>query len=197
MSNTGIDKTAPNFRSYASTIQGQGADCFFFAGVTANGAVQITKDVHSAIPTAKIFGADGVCSASWTSAAKGGVPASIDPLMQCTVATQNLTAYPGGQQFLAAYKAAYGISDPDPYAIYGYAVMQLALQTIAHLGAQGNSKPAVLHALFATSSTQSVLGTYGFNANGDTTLKSYGLYKVGANGAPVFYKSVTPTKTVS
>src|ERR1035441_5404201 len=28
-SNTGIDPTAPNFRSYASTIQGQGADCFF------------------------------------------------------------------------------------------------------------------------------------------------------------------------
>ena len=33
VSNTGIDPTAPNFRSYASTIQGQGADCFFFAGI--------------------------------------------------------------------------------------------------------------------------------------------------------------------
>src|SRR5215472_11943291 len=30
-SNTGIDPTAPNFRSYAATISGQGADCFFFA----------------------------------------------------------------------------------------------------------------------------------------------------------------------
>src|ERR1700755_3171012 len=60
-SNTGIDPTSPNFRSYASTIKGQAADCFFFAGIVSNGAVQITKDVHSALPKAKIFGGDGVC----------------------------------------------------------------------------------------------------------------------------------------
>ena len=196
-SNTGIDPKAANYRSYASTIAGQGADCFFFAGITADGAVQITKDVHSAIPTAKVFGGDGVCSDSYTNAAKGGVPASIDPLIQCTVATLNLTAYPGGKAFLAAYQAKYGVSNPDPYAIYGYEVMKLGLDTIKSLGAQGNSKTAVLNALFAIKARQSVLGTYGFNANGDTTLKSYGLYKVGSNGEPVFYQTVTPTKTLS
>src|SRR5207302_2344886 len=130
--------------------------------------VQIVKDVHSAIPTAKIFGPDGVCTAAWTNAAKGGVPASIDPLMQCTVATLDLTAYPGGRSFLAAYKAKYGVSNPDPYAIYGYEVMKLGLDTIASLGAQGNSKSAVLKALFSTTARSSVLGTYGFDKNGDT-----------------------------
>jgi branched-chain amino acid transport system substrate-binding protein len=196
VSNTGIDPTTPNFRSYASTIQGQGADCFYFAGITANGGVQIVKDVNSALPKAKIFGGDGVCSDTWTSAAKGGVPASIDPLMQCTVATLNLTAYPGGKDFLAAYQAKYGTANPDPYAIYGYEVMKLGLDTIAKLGAQGNSKSDVLKALFATTQRNSVLGTYGFDKNGDTTLKSYGLYKVGPNGEPVFFKTITPTKTV-
>ena len=195
-SNTGIDPTAPNFRSYASTVQGQGANCFYFAGIVSNGAVQITKDVHSAIPAAKIFGGDGVCTGSYTAASQGGVPAAIDPLIQCTVATQNLSAYPGGRDFVAAYQAKYGVSSPDPYAIYGYAVMQLALNTIKTLGAQGNSKSAVLAALFADKSVQSVLGTFGFNANGDTTLKSYGLYKVGSNGNPVFFQTITPTKTV-
>jgi branched-chain amino acid transport system substrate-binding protein len=196
VSNTGIDPTSPNFRSYASTIQGQGADCFFFAGITANGAVQIVKDVNSALPKAKIFGGDGVCSDTWTSAAKGGVPAAIDPLIQCTVATLDLAAYPGGKDFLAAYKAKYGTANPDPYAIYGYEVMKLGLDTIAKLGAQGNSKADVLKALFATTQRNSVLGTYGFDKNGDTTLKSYGLYKVGPNGEPVFFKTITPTKTV-
>src|SRR5215470_4388860 len=195
-SNTGIDPTAPNFRSYASTVSGQGADCFFFAGIVSNGAVQLTKDVHSAVPTAKIFGGDGVCTDSYTNAAKGGVPAAIYPLLQCTVATQDLAAYPGGRDFLSAYQAKYGGASPDPYAIYGYAVMQLALSTIKNLGAQGNSKTAVLAALFADKSVQSVLGTYGFDANGDTTLKSYGLYKVGSSGEPVFYQTITPTKTV-
>ena len=195
-SNTGIDPTAPNFRSYASTISGQGADCFFFAGIVSNGAVQITKDVHSAIPTAKVFGGDGVCTDSYTSAAKGGVPASLYPLTECTVATQDLAAYPGGKAFLAAYKAKYGISNPDPYAIYGYEAMKLGLDTIKKLGAQGNNKSAVLKALFSITARQSVLGTYGFNKDGDTTLKSYGLYKVGSNGEPVFSKTLTPTQTV-
>jgi branched-chain amino acid transport system substrate-binding protein len=197
VSNTGIDPTSPNFRSYASTIQGQGADCFMFAGIVSNGAVQITKDVHSAIPTAKVFGADGVCTSSYTAASKGGVPAAIDPLLECTVATLNLTAYPGGEQFLNAYKAKYGGASPDPYAIYGYEAMKLGLDTIKSLGAQGNSKSAVLAALFATKARASVLGTYGFDANGDTTLKSYGLYKVDSSGDPVFSATLTPTKTVS
>ena len=117
--------------------------------------------------------------------------------MQCTVATLDLAAYPGGETFLAAYKAKYGTSSPDPYAIYGYEVMKLGLDTIKGLGSQGNSKSAVRKALFATTARQSVLGTYGFNKNGDTTLKSYGLYKVGSNGQTVFYKTLTPTKTVS
>jgi branched-chain amino acid transport system substrate-binding protein len=196
LGNTGIDPTAPNFRSYASTVAGQGADCFFFAGIVSNGAVQLTKDVHSAIPTAKIFGGDGVCTDSYTNATKGGVPAAIYPLLQCTVATEDLAALPGGRQFLAAYQAKYGVANPDPYAIYGYEAMKLALDTIASLGAQGNSKSAVLHALFAITARQSVLGTYGFNQYGDTTLKSYGVYKVGSNGELVFLKAVTPTQTV-
>ena len=197
VSNTGIDPTSPNFRSYASTIQGQGADCFFFAGIVSNGAVQITKDVHSAIPTAKVFGGDGVCTDSYTNASKGGVPAAIYPLTECTVATRDLAAYPGGKTFLAAYKAKYGVSDPDPYAIYGYETMKLALDTIKGLGAQGDSKSAVLNALFSMKADPSVLGTFGFNSSGDTTLKSYGLYKVGSNGELLFDQTITPTKTVS
>src|SRR5690348_17402053 len=87
VSNTGIDPTAANFRSYASTISTQGANCFFFAGIVSNGAVQITKDVNAALPDAKIFGADGVCTDSYTNATKGGVPAALYPLLECTVAT--------------------------------------------------------------------------------------------------------------
>jgi branched-chain amino acid transport system substrate-binding protein len=196
-SNTGIDPTAPNFRSYASTIQGQGADCFFFSGIVSNGAVQITKDVHAALPKAKIFGPDGVCTSSYTSQKAGGVPASINPLMECTVATQDLAAYPGGKDFLKAYKAKYGSANPDPYAIYGYEVMKLGLETVAKLGPKGNDKSAVLAALFATTNRSSVLGTYGFDKNGDTTLKSYGLWKAGPTGELVFDKTLTPNKTVA
>jgi branched-chain amino acid transport system substrate-binding protein len=195
VSNTGIDPKAPNYRSYAATIKSQGADCFEFAGIVANGGVQITKDVHAALPTAKILGPDGMCTSSWTNAKDGGVPASIDPFILCTVATLDLSAYPGGKQFLAAYKAKYGVGNPDPYAIYGFEAMKLGLDTIAGLGANGDNKADVLKALFATKSRSSVLGTYGFDSNGDTTLKSYGLYNV-KDGDPSFLKTITPTKVL-
>ena len=159
--------------------------------------MQISKDVHAAIPAAKIFGPDGDCTGGYTNPKQGGVPAAIDPLIQCTVATLDLKAYPGGKSFLAAYKAKYGDASPDPYAIYGYEAMKLGLDTIKSLGAKGNDKAAILQALFAIKSRSSVLGTYGFDKNGDTTLKSYGLYKVGSDGEPVFLKTITPTKTVS
>ncbi len=193
-SNTGIDPKAPNFRSYASTVKSQGADCFYFAGIVSNGAVQLAKDINSALPNAKIFGGDGVCTSTYTNAKDGGVPASIAPLVQCTVATQDLHAYPGGEKFLKAYKAKYGVANPDPYAIYGYEDMKLGLDTIGSLGAQGSDKAAVLKALFAIKDRKSVLGTYGFDKDGDTTLKSYGLYKVGSSGDPVFVKTLTPPK---
>src|SRR5580700_804098 len=94
VSNTGIDPTASNFRTYAQTIKSEGADCFFFSGIVSNGGVQIVKDVNAALPTAKIFGPDGMCTTAWTQASQGGVPASIDPLLECSVATQNLASYP-------------------------------------------------------------------------------------------------------
>ena len=189
-SNTGIDPKAPNYRTYAQTIKSQGADCFVFSGIVANGGVQMTKDVAQALPNAKIYGPDGMCTSTWTNPAMGGVPLSIDKHIQCTVATQNLTSYPGGKTFLAAYKAKYGSGNPDPYAIYGYEAMKLGLDTIAGLGAKGNDKASVLAALFAIKARASVLGTYGFDANGDTTLKSYGLYKVGPDGNPLFERTV-------
>jgi branched-chain amino acid transport system substrate-binding protein len=190
VSNEGIDKAQPNFRSYAQSIKGQGADCFLFAGVTANGAVQINKDVAAAIPNVKLYGPDGTCESGFTNPADKGIPASIAPQYQCTVATLNLASYPGGKDFLAAFKKEYGNAHPDPYAIYGYEAMDLALDTIDQLGDKGNDKDAMIQALFATKDRQSVLGTYGFDQNGDTTITDYGVYKVGPDGNPEFEKAV-------
>jgi branched-chain amino acid transport system substrate-binding protein len=188
-SNTALDPTSPNFRSFASTVKGQGADCVY-TGFNPTGEVELIKDITAAVPNAKIYGGDGVCSAAITNPAKGGIPAKIGPQFHCTVATLDLTAYPGGKQFLAAYKAKYGVGNPDPYAIYGYEAMKLGLDTIKSLGSKGNDKAALLTALFAIKQRNSVLGTYGFDTNGDTTLKKYGVYKVGSDGNPTFAKAV-------
>jgi branched-chain amino acid transport system substrate-binding protein len=184
-----LDPTSPNFRAYGSSIKAQGVNCVYTA-FNPTGEVELIKDIEASVPKAKIYGGDGVCSSAIMNPAKGGIPASLGPLFHCTVATLDLPAYPGGRTFLAAYKAKYGVSNPDPYAIYGYEAMKLGLNTIASLGAHGNSKSAVLKALFAITARNSVLGIYGFDKNGDTTLKRYGLYVVGPDGNPKFLKAV-------
>jgi branched-chain amino acid transport system substrate-binding protein len=194
-SNTGIQPDAANFRAYAAKVKGEGADCFVFSGVTANGAAQIYKDVAAAIPGVKLYGPDGVCESGLTNPSKGGLPKSLASQFHCTVATLDLKSYPGGEEFLKAYTAAYKDSAPDPYAIYGYEAMKLVIDTIAKLGPDKDSRADVLAALLATKDRQSALGTYSFDQNGDTTLTDYGLYGVGSDGNPTFQKTLKAAPT--
>ena len=196
VSDTGLDPSASSFSSYAATLKRLHVDCFLLAGVASKGGVVLTKDVHAALPKARIFAPQDMCTSAWTNPREGGVPAAIDRLIECTEVTQGLTAYPGGKAFLAAYRARYPGSNPSPYAILGYEAMRLGLSTIAGLGNNGDSKSAVLSALFATTNRHSVLGTYSFKKDGDTTLKAIGLYRVGASGNPTFLRTITPARVL-
>ena len=187
-----INPNAKSFRPYATRLKSSHADCFLLAGVVSKTDVEVTKDVHAVLPTAKIFGPQDMCSPAWTNPKDGGVPVAVDPLIECTQVTESLTAYPGAKAFLAAYRARYPGSSPSPYAILGYEAMRLGLSTIAGLGDNGDSKSAVLSALFATARRYSVLGTYSFDKYGDTTLRSIGVYKVGPTGNPTYFKTLTP-----
>ena len=186
----------PSLHRMIASIKAELPDCLLLAGIASPATVRMTDAFHIARPTARIFGPGGMCTRAWTNPRDGGVPAAIDPLIECTAVTLTLSAYPGGDAFLAAYKARYGISDPSPYAILGYEAMSLGLSTIADVGEKGDSKSAVLSALFATTDRHSVLGTYGFDHNGDTTLRSFGLYRVGRSGNPTFVRTITPPHAV-
>jgi branched-chain amino acid transport system substrate-binding protein len=191
-SHSALDLTSGNLHAYVAGLKSQRADCFFLAASASPPAVALTEAVNGALPKAKLFGPDQMCSSAWTNPKLGGVSASVDPKIECTMPVLSISSYPGGHRFLLAYKAKYGNANPDPYAIYGYEAMRLGLDTIAKLGPKGNDKLAVLKALFAVRRRNSVLGTYGFDRTGDTTLRSFGLYRVGPNGEPQFVKTLTP-----
>ena len=63
--NTGFDPTAPNYRAYASSLKAQGVNCVY-TGFNPPGEVELVKDINGALPTAKVFGGDGVCSGGET-----------------------------------------------------------------------------------------------------------------------------------
>ena len=86
---TALDPTSPNFRAYATSIKGQGVNCVYTA-FNPTGEVELIKDINGAIPTAKIFGGDGVCITSVTNPSQGGIPKSLAPLYFCTEPAQDL-----------------------------------------------------------------------------------------------------------
>jgi branched-chain amino acid transport system substrate-binding protein len=195
LGNVGWDPKAANYRSVASSIKSKGTDCVFISGIVNNNAVQLTKDLAAAMPTAKILGPDGICTATYTDPKQGGIPAALASRVQCTVATLDPAKYPPqGKQFFAQYKKAYPGTEPDPYAIYGYESMSLLLDAVKRAGDNGNNRQDVINALFDTKNRQSVLGTYSIDKDGDTSITDYGLYKI-VKGQPVFDKVIKATPT--
>jgi branched-chain amino acid transport system substrate-binding protein len=179
LGNEGIDPKAPNFRSQAAAMRSEGAECFVFSGITANGAVQLYKDVAAALPEAQLYGPDGVAESGFSDPAEGGIPADVASRVKVTVATLAPDEYPPeGQKFFEDFEAEYGEPNPDPYAIYGYEAMRLVLDTCEQLGQECTDRQAMIDALFNVKGRESVLGTYDIDENGDTTLTDYGVYTI-------------------
>jgi len=188
--NEGIDPKAPNFRSQASAIKSDGADCFIFSGVTPNGAVQLYKDIAAALPDAKLYGPDGVSNPEFYDPKEGGVPPDIASRVKISVATLDPAEYPPeGQKFFRDFKKEYGVENPDVYSIYGYEAMSLVLDTCEQLGAECSDKQAMIDALHQVKNRKSVLGTYDIDENGDTTITDYGIYTI-KGGELVFDQTI-------
>ena len=183
--NEGIDTKAANFRSLAQKMKSSGADCMFFGGITQNKGVQLFTDIHAANPTAKLFGPDGVAESPFTTK----LSPSVQKVTYVTNPTLDPKLYPPSAQALFdKYKQKYGI-DPEPYAIYGYEAMKVALLAIQNAGDKGNDRQAVIDAFFKIKDRDSVLGKYSIDPNGDTTLSDYGADKV-VGGKLVFDKVI-------
>ncbi len=186
----GTDRDSPNYRSLARSLKG---DCFFWGGVTGENGVQVFKDAAAASPKSKLYGPDGVAEQAFTDPKKGGIPASIGSRMKITVATLGVKDLPKAAPILAKFKSKYNVQTVDPYGIYGYETMALALDVLKRAGAQANDRAAVLKALFDTKNRSSILGTYSIDSNGDTTLTDYGLYTI-KNGLPTYQKKIVAQK---
>ena len=177
--NSGIDPRSPNYRSIAARLETEGAECFAFAGTTPNNAVALFKDVHAALPDARLYGGDGVSDSPFVDPSEGGIPPEVARKTKITVATLPPEEYPpAGRRFFEDYEKAYDDATPEPYAVYGYEAARLVIDAIRRAGERGDERAAVVEQLFKTRGRESVLGTYDIDENGDTTLTTYGAYRI-------------------
>jgi branched-chain amino acid transport system substrate-binding protein len=176
VANDAYDPKAANYRSLVSKIK---TPCALQTGEIEQNGVQLMKDVAAANPGVKLYGADGICLNA-SADPKKGIPETLASQFKCTIATLDPKSFgPEGKKFFADFKAKYHQPHPDPYAIYGYEAMSLLLDSVKKTAASGSlTRQKVVDAIFQTKNRNSVLGTYSIDANGDTTLTDYGLYKI-------------------
>jgi branched-chain amino acid transport system substrate-binding protein len=186
----GIDPKAADYKALMTKISTSNAggppDAIFVGMVVDNNAAQLLKDKVAIMgdnTKVKYMGPDGVQTQAFIDGAgkdvAEGAYASVAGL-----APENWTA--AGQKFLKDYEAKYG-KLTEPYAIFGYEDMNVvvaAIESVCAAGGDPTNREAVRAAVFATKDFNGVLGTWSFDANGDTTLTDMTIYQV-KNGAYV------------
>jgi branched-chain amino acid transport system substrate-binding protein len=171
-----IDRRQGNYRALTGRVRRSGARCVAYSGITASGAVRLFRDLGAGLPGAKLFGSDGIAESAFTDPRRGGITSRLARRVFITVPTLVARAYSAlGRQVLGEYTARYGEPNPDPYALYGYEAMRLIVDAV---DAVGPDRRAVIRWVFAVRERTSVLGDYGFDRHGDTTSRTYGVFRV-------------------
>jgi branched-chain amino acid transport system substrate-binding protein len=156
--------TQRSYRPLAHSLRRKRVDCLVFTGITPNGAVPLFRDVGRALPKAKLFGIEGIAESSFARR----IPRSVARRTHVTVTTPATSAFPAaGQELINRYH--------DPYAAYGYEAMRLFIDAFT---AAGPKHPAIVDFLHGVKNRAGVIGTYGFDAHGDTTMRTVGLYAI-------------------
>ena len=172
----GIPGTTTDFTSYVTTVKGLAPQYVFYGGVTTSGIGLFRKQMaQQGIANIPLGGGDGIVDGS------AATPSSFlqiagdtgDPNTYGT--TAGPTTIPNAAQFAADYKAMFN-TDPGAYSAAAYACTQVFLQALAKAGTGVTDLAKLREAVRAYVATpantyDTALGTFSFDANGDTTQK--------------------------
>ena len=161
------DPKASSYEALMKKIQGTGAESVFLGGLIDENGAQVIKDKVAVLGPndgdVKLYAPDGF-TAQQTIDESG--PASAG--MYMSVAGVPIDAFTGtAKDFIDQLLAGPLVGKPiDPYAIYGAQSAQIVLDAIA---ASDGSRSDVIAKMFESEVVDGLLGTFGFNENGDPT----------------------------
>ena len=163
----GIDGKTGNYKSLINKLRTQQPDLVYFGGTTETGAGQLAKDMAAGGLSAKLMGPDAFFNSALLTSAGPGVLENRVFVTFGGVPPERQTGK--GKAFVDGYRTRYKV-EPEGYAIYAYEAAKVAIAAITKAGKK--DRAAVLAALTATKDFDGALGTWSFDANGDTTLKT-------------------------
>jgi ABC-type branched-subunit amino acid transport system substrate-binding protein len=143
------------------------ADAYFYGGNTPALAAKALDQAASA-GSAKLFAPSALYDDSFV----GGLSAAAQRNLYVSspgFAPSDLT--PSGQQFVTAFRNAYGHA-PVPVAIFGYEAVSALMAVLKEAGTAAGSRATVVKDFQGLHNRQSVLGTYSISS-GDTSIDPF------------------------
>jgi branched-chain amino acid transport system substrate-binding protein len=161
----GIDGKAADYRALAAKIVSANPDLVYYGGITQNNAGQLWKDIRSEGFKGMMMGPDGIYEQAFLTAA--GDAAECSYFTFGGLPPEKLTGK--AADWYKNYKTKFS-TEPEVYAVYGYEAANVAMAAINKVCAKDRAK--ILDAVMGTKDFQGILGTWSFDANGDTSLTS-------------------------
>jgi branched-chain amino acid transport system substrate-binding protein len=144
------------------------ADAVFYGGNNAAAAAKALDQAATASSAAKLFAPSSLYDDSFVARLSA---AAQKNLYVSAPGFDSTTLSPAGQQFVAAFKAAYHHA-PVPQAIFGYEAMSAVLAVLRQAGAGAGSRATVVNDFLTLHNRQSALGAYSISS-GDTSLAPF------------------------
>jgi len=145
-----------------------GADGIFYGSNSEASAAKFFDAAAAANPTAKLFGPSAIADPSFPAELSSGV--SNLYISSPGFLKQDLS--PTGSSFVSSFTSKYGHT-PVPQAIFGYEAMSAVLAVLHDAGAAANNRSTVVHDFLSLKRTESALGPYSMNDNGDTSIAPF------------------------
>jgi branched-chain amino acid transport system substrate-binding protein len=184
---TFLYKSGPTFAPLAHSVAARHPDGVFVAGLIDEGGNTLIQQLRNALgANAHILLPDGFTP--FPVLLKTG-PAAEGATI--TVAVPALTRLPvAGRRFVQRFSRAIG-TQPEPYAVSAAAAAETMLAAIAR---SDGTRTSVRRALFSQQIKNGILGSFRFDANGDTTRGIVSVYEV-RGGRVSLLTTVTPLRT--
>jgi branched-chain amino acid transport system substrate-binding protein len=169
LSHDGIPKGTQDIHAILTKVTSENPDLLFFGGVTTTGGGLVRKQMPDVGLKALYEGGDGIVEDEFLKVAGDTAEGSYG-----TVAALDATKVASAKGFIDGYKAKFN-EDPGAYSANAYVAAKVIIDAVR---AVGPDRAKIRTWVAGLKNYKSIVGTFSFDPNGDTTNRVISVYVV-------------------
>src|SRR5215213_1728708 len=169
----GWDPSASSYDLLARAIKTARPQSVFLGGLVCANGSKLVKDLRARLGAGvRIIAADGFTPVSALAAGAGD---AAEGVMVSVAGSPNDKLPPAGRRFVSAFAKVNGGKAPDPSSVHAAQATEVLVQAIA---ASDGTRGDVAARLLRVKIRNGILGTFGFDRNGDATASAVTIYRI-------------------